>query len=57
MLSQVILIAIYALSIGVNMALHGEPKTGRHSVWGSLIGTALVFSILYTGGFWDVFLK
>ena len=48
---QYTMLALYMLGIGMEWAKHGEPKTGRHNVWTTLIATALGFGILWFGGF------
>lgn len=48
---QVTVIVLYGLSIGVSLALHGKPRTGRHNVGAALIGSAFVLAPLYFGGF------
>lgn len=50
---QIIIIAIYALSVGIDIAKHGEPKTGRYNAAASLIGSAIGLSLLYWGGFFN----
>ena len=50
---QITIIALYALSLGMTLAQHGKPKTGTHSFWVALIGTAINFGILYWGGFFN----
>lgn len=48
---QITLIAILALGLGLALAKHGEPITGKHNFWGTLIGDAILVSILIWGGF------
>jgi phosphate/sulfate permease len=31
--------------------LHGQPKKGNHSLWGSIIGIGIAAGLLYWGGF------
>jgi len=48
---QVTIIALFALSLGVSLALHGKPRTGNHSFGVALISAALTLVPLYFGGF------
>ena len=48
---QIILIAWYVLSLGVTLAKHGEPRDGKYNFLTNLIITAIVFLILWWGGF------
>lgn len=48
---QITIIVLVALSVGINLALHGKPRTGTHSVWVGLFGAALTVVPLYYGGF------
>jgi len=49
---QITWIALAAIGIGVNMALHGKPR-GNYSVWSSLIGVGLSVWLLVAGGFFS----
>lgn len=48
---QIIMIAIYAVSVGISIAKHGEPKTGEYHGPGAFIGAAIGIAILWWGGF------
>lgn len=48
---QIAIIVLYALSLGMSMAQHGKPRTGKHDFWGSLITTIIMLAILRWGGF------
>ena len=48
---QVTMIVFAAISIGHAMALNGQPKTERHSVWVTTIAIGVEFWILAQGGF------
>ena len=39
------IILIYAISVGMNLQSHGEPKTGFDNAWSTLI-TALIMTTL-----------
>lgn len=49
---QIVMIALYALGLGIAIEEHGKPKSGTHNVWITLVATALVAAILWWGGFW-----
>ena len=36
---------------------HGQRKDGNHDFWIALVGTTLVLTLLYYGGFFDPILK
>lgn len=44
-------IGLMALSVGVTLALHGQPRTGTHNVGYALIGAAISLGVVYAGGF------
>ena len=48
---QIIMVALYALSLGLYLANHGKPKEGKYSFWTALFSTGLQIFILYMGGF------
>lgn len=50
---QIILCSLYLLSLGVNLAKHGQPKNGKESFWTALIGVIVVFTLLVWGGFFS----
>jgi len=50
---QVTIIAVYALSLGICLAMHGKPRTGNYNVGHAVIGSALVLVPLYFGGFFS----
>ena len=39
--------------IGLALARHGEPETGKHSVFTTLIAVGLMAWLLWEGGFWS----
>ena len=52
---QMIMIVILCLDLGINLAKHGEDRTGasaKYNFWTTLIGNILMAAILYWGGFW-----
>ena len=48
---QIIWIGLMMLSLGVNLAHHGKPKSGNSNFLHSLIAFGVHFTILYFGGF------
>ena len=48
---QIILLALYALSLGTHLANHGKPKTGTYDFWSALTSFGLVMVCLVWGGF------
>ena len=49
---QMIITALYMISIGINLARDGEPRDGKYSFLGSLIGTFIIVFLLWKGGFY-----
>lgn len=50
---QIVYIVLSCLSLGISLKEHGEPKEGINNFWTSLLGTAIVYFILYKGGFFS----
>lgn len=51
---QIIVVGLYLLSLGSEMAKHGEPKeAGKHNAWSTLIILLIMTSLLWWGGFFD----
>ncbi len=48
---QVLIILIYAMGLGINLARHGQPKTDTYSFGAALVSTGIVFALLWWGGF------
>jgi len=48
---QIIWLAIALLSLGIELAKHGERKTDRHNFFLTLLATVLELVILSYGGF------
>lgn len=48
---QIIYLVIMAIGLLGSAHEHGKPRTGKHNFWSSLIGIALVLSLLVWGGF------
>jgi hypothetical protein len=52
MIPQITMIVLYALNLGIAMALHGKPKTGENNFWVQFIAINISAALLYYGGFW-----
>jgi len=48
---QIILIALYALSLGLHLAKHGERHIGRYNFFITLISCTIEMLLLKWGGF------
>ena len=46
---QIILLLLYATSLGISLSKHGE--TRKYDFWSSLIGCIIEVLLLYWGGF------
>jgi hypothetical protein len=46
-------IGLCLLGLGVELQRHGQPKTGNHNVIVSLAAAAIVWTLLYLGGFFS----
>jgi phosphate/sulfate permease len=44
-------LTLAAISLLGAAHLHGQPKKGNHSLWGSIIGIGIAAGLLYWGGF------
>lgn len=50
---QITYIVIAALSLGIVLARHGEPREA-YSFWHAVTNSAISFGLLYAGGFFNV---
>ena len=50
-LPQIIVVLMYMLTLGMELAQDGKPKTGTHSFWASLLVIGVLFALLKWGGF------
>ena len=48
---QIIVIAWYALALGINLANHGKKRCDKYNFWSSLIVCIVLFTLLKRGGF------
>ena len=49
---QIAMIIWLTMALGIGLADHGKPKTGKTSFWMTAASVGTVAAILYTGGFW-----
>jgi len=56
---QLLLITLSMIAIGVHIAKHGKRKQTnlKYNGFNKLIGSAILYTILYYGGFWDVLIN
>lgn len=50
---QIIAIILFTFVFTANMALHGKPREGNHSIWTGVIHIAIWLPILIWGGFFN----
>lgn len=50
---QIIIIIIYGLNLGINLAKNGEPRESNYSFGIALVATAIEAGLLYWGGFFS----
>jgi len=56
MIPQILYLSLIMLSLGINIAKHGQPrKPGTENAWHTLVGAAISLTIMYYGGFFAVF--
>lgn len=48
---QIVYIVLVLLGLGIDFQRHGEPRTGKHNAWISLVANVLFFAVLWYGGF------
>lgn len=48
---QTIMIALFAISLGISLAKHGQYREDKYNFYYSLIAMIIEVSILYWGGF------
>ena len=46
-------LVITLIGLGVCLQIHGEPKTGNHNFFATLLTTALTFLLLIKGGYFS----
>lgn len=50
---QVIWSVLALLGLGIELARHGQPRTGKHSFWWQLFGVVIATWLLWCGGFFS----
>ena len=50
---QIVYIGLVCLALGLTMANHGKPRTGKHNFWSLLIAEGLALWLLLAGGFFS----
>ncbi|QBY44844.1 Membrane-bound lytic murein transglycosylase F [Arsenophonus nasoniae] len=50
---QVVWAVLVLLKLGIELALHGQARTSKHSFWGQLFRSATVAWLLWCGGFFS----
>lgn len=54
---QITIIILSAIGLGIYIVKHGQPKNENYNVITHLISIAIVYTLLYAGGFFDVMMK
>ena len=57
MIASCILLALVFLNLGIYLAKHGEPKTGKYNFGLQLISTAIELTLFYYAGLFDCFIE
>lgn len=55
MIASCILLALVFMNLGIDLAKHGEPKTGKYNFGLKLISTAIELTLFYYAGLFDCF--
>ena len=50
---QIVYLCWMMLGVGIGIAEHGKPKTGRNNAWISIISAALQIALLAGAGFFE----
>lgn len=48
---QLVVLFLYLIGLGYSLAKHGEPETGKHNFWMTLLVQTGMVYVLYCGGF------
>lgn len=48
---QIIYVVLIALSLGIHLARHGEPRNARFSIWSGLVNASASIGLVWWGGF------
>ncbi|MGL5330362.1 MAG: hypothetical protein ACRDD7_13920 [Peptostreptococcaceae bacterium] len=52
-LPQILIIVLYALSLGIHLTNHGKDRKDKYDFWTSMVSAGMVFGLLYWGGFFS----
>lgn len=54
MIPQLIILGLGMIGLGINITRHGETKKeSKYNGWVNLASNAILWTILYCGGFWN----
>lgn len=48
---QYLYLALMCIGVGMTCAKHGQPKSGEHDGWVTIISAGITVAILWAGGF------
>ena len=48
---KIMVVILMAMSLGMHLAKHGEPRTGKYNFWAELFGSTVTLALLWGGGF------
>ncbi len=54
---QLLFIGLGFMSIGTHIAKHGQIDDSKYNGWGKAIAIAILWYMLYLGGFWSEIIK
>ena len=49
---QIVIIVLMAMSTGMALVKHGEPRNAKYNFWVELISNLIMAGLLWFGGFW-----
>lgn len=47
---EIIIVLLSAISLGIDLKEHGEPKTGYNNVWSHIISICITYFLMYKAG-------
>ena len=51
----IIWLVLVAMSVGIHLAKHGEPRTDKYNFWTGLLTAAIEVGLMWGAGIFDVF--
>lgn len=48
---QIIMLALYAMSLGTYLANHGKPMDRKYNFWSALLSSGIQVALMWWGGF------